>query len=175
MKKLFLITVLLVGLIQLNAQKYIRFGARERYYLSPDEKQMPIDSGVLQKYDFLNPDLKHQVPLNRYIKSSEYDLFIGLAIYDSPEQILDFYRKSKDYSILNLSEVKIKKNNYYFLFAKFAGQYNLKIIFKTKKSRYTVVMNYLSSNRELLEKFYYQKDIILKKIKKKYKNENKKN
>ncbi len=92
---------------------------------------------------------------------------MGLALYDSPESIVNYYNVSKDYSILIIDEVKIKKVVYYKIFAKFNGGYNFKLIFRTKKSFYTAVFNFFSYDREKIEEIWNQPDFFKRRFHKK--------
>ena len=169
MKKILFLTILL-GLANLTfAQKFVYIGKRQKFFLSDNEQTIALDKNIVKKYSVLDPDTIHQVPLQVYIKSDDYETFIGLAIYDSPQSIYNYYLTNTDYNILQQELVQTKKLSYYKILSKFNGQYNLKFIFVTKKSYFTVVVNYLSYNREILTHFFNDEKFIFAKLKIKYK------
>ena len=84
--------------------------------------------------------------------------------------MLNLYKKDvNNYSILQIDSVKVKKMFFYKVFAKYNGEYNYKIIFKTRKSQYTAVLNFVSDNRELLQEFYDDENFFKEKLHKKTK------
>ncbi len=169
MKKILFLTILL-GLANLTfAQKFVYIGNKQKFFLSDKEHLIQIDEDIVRKYSILDPDTIHQVPLQVYMKSEDYETFIGLAIYDSPQTIFNYYLANADYNVLQQNFVKTKKLSYYKILSKFNGQYNLKFIFVTKKSYFTVVVNYLSYNREILTHFFNDEKFIFAKLKIKYK------
>ena len=168
--KYILTIIILTFIISGYSQNKIRYGAKEKYYLSDDEKNHIIDDDVLDKYDLYNNDLEHQVPLQRFIKASNYNLYIGLAINDSPSSMMNLYKNDvNNYSILQIDSVKVKRKCFYKMYVKYNGEYNYKIIFKTQKSYYTVVLNFVSNNRELLQEFYDDTNFIKTKLHKRTK------
>lgn len=169
MKYLFSV-IFLTLLISGYSQEKVQIGAKEKYYLSADEKNLTIDDKILENYDPYNNNLEHQVPLQKYIKAPNYILYVGLAISNTSDETFDLYvADTLNYSILETSIVLVKKDVFYKIFCKYNGEYNYKIIFKTKKSHYTVVLNYVSNNRELLRSFYDDEDFFKKKLNKKVK------
>ncbi len=171
MKKylLFFLAVLLLT-FSTSAQNKVRYGKKEYYYLSGTEHQQGIDSLVLLKYNPYNLDINHQVPLNRYVVAKDYVLYVGLAVYNTPEEMNFLYMNDvNNYDVLKNDNFVFKNNFYYRILTKYNGEYNYKIIFKTKKSGYTVVLNYVSSNRELLTEFYDNEEFFKNKFHKKIK------
>lgn len=148
------------------AQDYIIFGAKAKYFLSQDEQITKIDSNVLAEYTPLNPDLVHQVPLNKFVIAKEYKLFIGLAIFDLPTSIVDFYKNNSDFEILKFETQINKRITYYKMLTSYDGFFDYKIIFLSKKTKYTAVFNFISSNYKILETYYNDPNFIIKKIKK---------
>jgi len=148
-----------------SAQDYFQFAAREKYYFSDNEKNLSIDTNVLRIYDLLNTDLVHQVPLNRYVEANKYNLYIGLAVFDLPESIIDYYKNNPEYEILLSDKQKIKKDTYYKLLCKLDNKYIYKVIFLTRKSKYTVVLNYVCDNYGFLKSLYFDKNFINSKLK----------
>lgn len=170
MKKLFIIlSIFILFSKTIFAQTHVQYGAKEKYILSNNEKKQPIDSTILLKYEPYNQDIEKQVPLQRYINAPEYDLFIGLAIFNTPEQMVDFYKNNKSYNIQIIDTIKIKKTYFYKIFSKYNDSYNLKIIFKSKKSYHTAILNFVSKDKKNLEKLndnkYLFKEKLCKKIK----------
>jgi len=170
MKKYLFLAVIIFLLPAVSlAQSYILYGAKEKYFNDSSEVSLSRDSIVLDKYSPYNNDLYHQVPLQKYIKSSNYDLFIGLALSDSPESILKTYTADTNYIILNVDTVKIKKVYFYRLFALYNGEFNYKIIFKSKKSYYTAVLNFVSKQKSVIESLYNDPLFFEKKLGRKIK------
>ena len=170
----YLLTLILVASIITGfSQKKVRYGAKEKYYLSDDEKQITIDDKILEEYDPYNNNLEHQLPLQRYIKAPNYKLYIGLALYDTPTSMMNLYKNDvNNYSILQIDSVKVKRKYFYKIYTKYNGEYNYKIIFKTRKSHYTTVLNFTSDNRELLQSFYDDPKFFKKKLHKRIKKNN---
>ncbi len=164
MRNFFLIIILFSNLSLFAQKKYVYYGAKEKYYLSSDEKNMQLDDNIIEDYNPFDPDTIHQVPLQRFIKTNTYKLFIGLAMFDTPQTLVDYYMSDKNYSILIIDEVKLHKTVFFKIFAKFNGLYNYKLIFRTKKSKFTVVFNYVSNDREILEDIWNQQDFFKQKL-----------
>ena len=169
MKKIVFIIFLLIITGTTYSQKFVYIGKRQKFFLSVNEQAIKLDKNIVKKYSVLDPDTIHQVPLQAFIKSDNYETFIGLAIYDSPQSIYNYYLTNSDYNILQQELVQTKKLSYYKILSKFNGQYNLKYIFVTKKSYFTVVVNYISDNREILTDFFNDEKFIFAKLKIKYK------
>lgn len=147
------------------AQNYLIFGAKAKYFLTQDEQISKIDSNVLAQYTPLNPDLVHQVPLNKFVIAKEYKLFIGLAVFDLPSSIVDFYKNNSDFEILKIESQIIKRKTYYKILAGYEGFFDYKIIFISRKTKYTVVFNFISPNYKILESYFNDPNFIIQKIK----------
>ena len=169
-KYLLLFLIIFLFIFSGFSQNKVRYGKKEYYYLSGTEHLQGVDSLVLLKYEPYNSDINHQIPLNRYIVAKDYVLYIGLAVYNSPEEIYYLYMNDvNNYDVLKNDDFVLKNDFYYRILTKYNGDYNYKIIFKTKKSAYTVVLNFVSSNRELLTEFYDNEDFFKNKFHKKIK------
>ncbi|MBN2890762.1 MAG: hypothetical protein JXL97_02755 [Bacteroidales bacterium] len=167
---LLLFSIIIISNSIAFSQTKVRYGNREYYYLNDSEQVKPIDSLVLINYDPYNNDITHQVPLNRYIIGEDYIVYIGLAIFDTPKQMFELYiNDENNHDILQTDVLVIKKDIFYKILTKYNGEYNYKIIFKTKKSNYTVVINFVSNNRELLNDFYNNSEFFNDKFHKKIK------
>ncbi len=165
-KTIYILLFFIFASLMSQSQQYILFGAKEKYYLSKAEKSSPIDSTIISDYAPLNPDLVHQVPLNKYIESNKYQLFIGLAVFDSPKKIINFYKNNSNLKILKSGQQKIKKVYFYKLLCKLNEAYIYKIIFITRKSKYTAVLNYVSKDYNTLKSLYDNANFINEKLKK---------
>lgn len=170
LKKINLVSaILIISSITLFSQNFVTYGAKEKYYLSIEENNIFVDSNVVNNYDEYNFSLDHQVPVQRYLKGANYELFIGLAVSDTPEEINIFYRNNSDYEILLSDTLNLKKRPLFKIFIKTKDKYLYKIIFKTRKSVYTTVFTYVSSNKQTLLNIYNDEKFFETKLNKKVK------
>lgn len=168
MKNIFIIT-LIFSCFLIKAQNPLVFGAKQLYFLSANEKQANRDSNALLLYKPFNNDLQHQIPLNLFIVATNYKLFIGLALNDSTNQIYSILTQKQSTRIIGKKDTIVNKVQFYEMFCYDNNYYNLKIIFKTKKTYYTAVLNYISTDSATIAEFYYDKNFILSKFGKKIK------
>ncbi len=167
-KNIFFVVFLLLS-VNLFAQKTVIFGAREKYYMAENEANIVIDSNILKKYDPYNNNLNHQVPLQRYINSPDYDLFIGLAVSDSPDSLLQFYMSDTNYNVLSVDTVVIRRKNYYKIFSEYNNMFNFKLIYKTRKTHYTAVLNFVSVSKNIIAQLFKNDEFFYQKFRKKVK------
>lgn len=168
MRKILLLFAFTACISNLFSQEKIRYGAKEFYYLEINERHAKIDDEVLGNYDIFNDNDEHQVPLNRYVIGENYVLYIGLAISDFPEEINELYCNS-DLKILRKEEVLVKRKIYYKLLLEIDELYCYRIIFKTRKSYHTVVLNFVSQDNEIVEQMFTDETFFKRKLNKKEK------
>jgi len=173
MKRIFLLSFLFFSVSTLSAQSYILFGAKEKYFLSKLEANLALDSIVVNNYDKYNFSLQHQVPLQKYVNSPDYNLYIGLALDDSPSDMMSFYLNYAQYEILLADTLKIKRKTIYKIFIKDKDKYLYKVIFKTKKTVYSAVLTYTSFDKNIIQNLYSDELFFENKFGKKYKIKNK--
>lgn len=171
MKKILSVFIIIAFLsINLFSQDFILYGAKERYYLNNVEVALPVDTAIVAKYDKYNFSLQHQVPIQRYISSPSYNLFIGLALNDTPSSIYEFYLNYNQYQILYSDTVFFKHKPVYKVFIKNKNEYLYKVIFKSRKSYYTAVLTFVGTERAIVENLYLDENFFLDKFRKKIKN-----
>ncbi|MBN2662899.1 MAG: hypothetical protein JXR68_04555 [Bacteroidales bacterium] len=173
MKKiLFSLIIIIITSLSLNlfSQNFILYGAKEKYFLNNLEASIAVDTLIVSKYDKYNFSLQHQVPIQRYISSTSYNLFIGLAINDTPSSILELYLNYNQYEILASDTLYFKRKPVYKVFIKNKNEYLYKVIFKSKKSYYTAVLTFVSFEKAIIENLYLDENLFLDKLRKKIKN-----
>ena len=91
----------------------VRFGISQKYKLNKDEHNVKLDDIIVKKYEnIINIDTLNY-PLNKYIVSKNYKIFIGVSFNSKTKDIVNFYQNNETYYVFdaNLSE---NENSMYF-------------------------------------------------------------
>lgn len=77
----------------------VRFGKSQKYSLSDNEHEVAISQGIVDHYEtIINIDTLNY-PLNKYIISNEYKVYIGVSFVNKSAEITNFYRNNETYTI----------------------------------------------------------------------------
>lgn len=85
--------------------KKVNFGTDLSYRLDSTETEGVIDSAVIETYFILNDVSAAQIPLNRYIVSDNYDLYIGMILNMTTEEL------KEEYSSIDSCFIEAKTSN----------------------------------------------------------------
>lgn len=83
----------------------VNFGTDLSYRLDSTETEGVIDSAVIETYFRLNDVSVAQIPLNRYIVSDKYDLYIGMILNMTTEEL------KEEYSSIDSCFIETKTSN----------------------------------------------------------------
>lgn len=160
MRKLFFITLLCVFLsnCKSNNENTLRFAYQEKYTLDTDEKNVALNKNITDEYEKFNGLSNLNIPLNKYIFSPDYKIFIGIAIQNNPLEIINAYKTDPT---LKIMEVKNYKNNLN-MFCKKNDDFAIKYIFTESKEKLPVIVNVVSKDSLLIKKMYDENKIIKK-------------
>ncbi len=166
MKKTIYILFILIVLSSCQSNKYLRFAIKEKYFLSENEKVLERTKTVITQYDKYNNNLEHQVPLEKCISASNYTIYFGIAINDTPQSMNKVYKQDKSHTIIKHQVDSTKKIIAYNFFVKKDADYNYKLIYKTaKRPVNTVVINLVSKDSSLVGNYFENKKIIFENLK----------
>ncbi|MDA3912546.1 MAG: hypothetical protein PF448_14425 [Bacteroidales bacterium] len=83
----------------------ISFGNNLSFQLDSMETEGEIDSSIIEKYFLYNDLPTAQIPLNRYVVSENYELFIGMIIGKSITDLAQVY-ETNDTAFLEMIETE---------------------------------------------------------------------
>jgi len=161
-----IIILLIILFSSCSTQKKISFAGREQYRLSENEVLSERSKPIVAEYDKYNNNLYHQVPLEKYVKATNYNLYFGLALSDTPETMNIVYLKDSTHTVFKHKIDSLNKITTYNFFAKRDDEFNYKIIYKTsKRPVLTVVINFTSQDSLLINNYYENNSEIFEKLK----------
>lgn len=153
----FILFLLLTSCAAKFAEGIERFAYKECYKLDKNEKLLPIDTIVSEKYSFMSELGKHQIPLNRAFQNINYETYIGLALNSNSENLYEDHLKTSD---LNIIQNRKDKNRFYLMFSK-NDVFVYRMIYNEPVQKVVVVMNFVSDNEKTITELYNQNDAFL--------------
>lgn len=161
MKKLFyLLTCLfLLSGCKSGDTRTVVFAFEEKYELSKDEINQPLIQPVVDEYERFLDLSDYNIPLNKYITSPTYRVFIGVAIENSLEQTTSYLTSKEKFKIIDTKKLA-KFTVTHFSFEDIAG---IRITYREKKKEMPIIIHILGNDKEIIKKMY-DEDSFVKKI-----------
>jgi hypothetical protein len=158
--KLFLITLSIITLLMfLSCTESVKFGISQKYYLNEKEKETFLDEYIVQKYkNIINVDTL-KVPLNKFITSKNYRVYIGVSFSSDANNLYSFYKND---SLFSFIDNHINTDNISIFFKK-GNAFFYSFIYDSQKDKYTYILT-LESDSLTVNHIYYD-DFLSKKIK----------
>ncbi len=146
----------------------VRFGRNAKYKLAPKEKEITPDYLTIKYYQSVfDRDTIHQIPINRVISGQNYVIYIGLAVFDTPQSIFEYLKNDTLLKPLKIDSLEIGKQKFYKLLQKKDSLEAYRLIFLNERTGATAVFT-ITGNKYLVENFYRDNTWIKDKIKLKY-------
>lgn len=118
----------------------VEMGASKYYRLDIQEKVFPLTQTAIDNFEALIRSISIELPLNRYIKSSQYELFVGVAMNDDIKTLIQKIQSDTTFHIIhtklvqNSSNYFISKNNLYLIGTVVEDKYPLILLAKSNDS-----------------------------------------
>lgn len=153
--------LLLILFISCKSSKndQVRFAFNEYFILSDNEKEFPLNDVIVNEYESYNGMEEINIPLNRYISSPEYKIYIAVAIENTLQQTVDLYL-----SDLATNVLESKNEKAISLFCKKSDLFAIKYLYEEKHQKLPVIINVVSKDSIKIKKLY-DENYIFKKIK----------
>ncbi|RAR51031.1 hypothetical protein [Flavobacterium lacus] len=161
MKNLFylLLCVFLLLSCKTGDTKTVVFAFEEKYELSKEEMNQPLIQSVVDEYERFLELSDYNIPLNKYITSPQYSVFIGVAIENSLIETTSYLSKKEKFTILETKDIdKITVNH----FSSDSAD-GIRISYTEKKKGMPIIIHILSKDKAIIKKLYDQ-DYFVKKI-----------
>ena len=160
MKKIiyFLFIILLLSCKSSTDSTNLRFAYKENYKIDDKEKTIALNKEIINEYEKINGDLKINLPLNRYIYSNYYKVYIAVAIENNIKEVAEAY--SNDGTLKLIDSKKI--DNYYNLFCKKNGLFLIKTLYNEKKENLPVILNLVGKDSLQIRTIYNENKLIEK-------------
>lgn len=153
MKKLFqplvIIFFAVVSCKSVNGKKSVQFAYKELYLLSDDELQKETDKIAVAEYEAFNGLPDYAIPLNRYIVSGSYKVYIGAAIQNKKDEIVSAFKGDSSFKIF-----KSKDTNAVSFFGKKGNLFAIKYIYEENVKKMPVIISLVSQDSLKLKKLY---------------------
>jgi ribosomal protein L7Ae-like RNA K-turn-binding protein len=152
---LFFIVILFFN-CKTNNEKTLQFAYNEKYKLDNSERTIALDKNIIEEYeeniglDSLN------VPLNKYILGENYKVFIGIALENNPQELVQEIQSDSSLKIFEINDYKTNAK----LFCKKNNYYQIKYLFTEKKENLPVLFNIVSTDSLLIKKLYNENKIL---------------
>jgi len=112
------------------------FGVSQKYILFQNEKQLPLDQLTVDIYESLINIDTLNVPINKFLKGTNYKVYIGVSFFNSTQKLFDIYSKDSSFSILSK---KITPNDISMFFLK-NGKCFYSHIYDSKNDKFAYVL-----------------------------------
>ncbi|MEM7659239.1 MAG: hypothetical protein AAF399_24170 [Bacteroidota bacterium] len=90
----------------------VHFGISQKYQLADQESEKALEKFIVDEYESFWQAFPYSTPLNKYIKGSNYQLFIGVSL-DAPIDTL--YQQLQDSERIHLTAERATTNGIDFL------------------------------------------------------------
>jgi len=143
-----LITIISISAF-FSCNSNVKFGISQEYKIGNDENENAIEKYIIDNYEYIiNVDTLN-IPLNKYIYSKKYKIYVGVSFKNKANELYQFYKKDTLYNIQNnreigntISIIFKKKNQYYYSF-----------LYDSQKDKYTYVLTLESDSTTVRNKF----------------------
>lgn len=144
-----LLNLLLFSLVLYSCSSGERFGLTQKYRLSDDEKSIPINQIIVDKYESVINIDTFNIPLNRAISALHHKTYIGVSFNASKETLYNKYASTPEY---NIFDQRISNDTTEFIFKTKERFFN-SLIYFSKKDKFTYVITLESDSAYVAEKF----------------------
>ena len=153
-----LISIIVIIIFIVSCSSSGHFGITQRYYLNKNETERPLDKFVVEKYEkIINIDTLN-IPLNKYITSKNYKVYIGIAFTTNTKELYNFYQNDTSYLFIK----KIISSNTANVFFKKHNEFYYSLFYNSNKDKFTYVLT-LESDSAFVEQCF-QGNFLLNKI-----------
>jgi len=150
--------LIFIILFFVSCSSSLRFGISQRYYIEKSETERPLDKFVLDKYEnIINIDTLN-IPLNKFIRSKQYKVYIGVSFSVKANALYSVYRQDTTFSFL---QDKVNKDTVSVYFKKY-NDYYYSLIYNSIKDNLTYILVMESDSVVVKNKF--KDDFLIKKI-----------
>ena len=118
----------------------VEIGVNRHYCLDKGEKKLELTSLVKSRYSFLVDSLGAEIPLNRFVKSNRYQVFIGVVMNNNVKILNDKIVADRTVEVLDEKLVNgyksyfLKKKDIYYFSLIVEDDYPLLILTQGKDS-----------------------------------------
>jgi len=161
MKKLFFLLSFFLFILGCKSgdDKNVVFAFEEKYELSKDEINRPLVKTIVDEYEKFLDLSDFNIPLNKYITTPNYVVYIGIAIENSFLETTNYLSKKEKFTILETKNIKNVTVNHFVN----GSTFGIRISYKEKKKGMPIIIHILSKDKELVKKLY-DEDYFVKKI-----------
>jgi len=126
-----------------------KFGVTQRYYLEQGETERALDKFIVEKYaNLINVDTLN-VPLNKFINSKNYKVYIGVSLNAKANKLHSFYKND---TLFRFIESRIAKDSISMFFKK-KNEFYYSLIYNSQKDNYTYILTLESDSTTINNKF----------------------
>lgn len=146
-KQILLIVVLIILISACSTSG--RFGVSQKYNLDKNEREIQLNNLIIQNYETLINIDTLNFPLNKYILSKKYNVYIGVSFYSKAKEIPAIYQNDSSYLFyIN----NIEENNASILFKK-ENTFCYSYIFDDKSDKLTYFLTLTADSATVNSKF----------------------
>jgi len=158
-KTVFIVIIFFSITLLLSCSSSGRFGVSQKYYLEQGENERVLDKFLVDKYEkIINIDTLN-VPLNKFINSKNYKVYIGVSFSTNAINLYSFYKKD---TLFRFLEKRIA-NDSISLFFKKQNEFYYSFIYNSQKDKFTYILTLESDSTTVNKK--YNDNFLPKKIK----------
>ena len=154
------ICLLVITMFACTNKSIVKFGNDEEFQLSNNELQKKITKNVVYQYNQTINGIRSQIPLNKYISSKTYNIYIGIVSNSTMDSIVNNFKQLEN-PIKLYSIKKVKEN--YTLFYKNNDFFVYSTLFVSPKDKTMYIINYTTQD-SLNASNAFNKNDILKRI-----------
>lgn len=148
-KSIIIVIVFIYSFLLLSCSSVGKFGYSQRYFLEQGETERELDKSLVEKYEkIINIDTLN-VPLNKYINSKKYKVYIGVSFNANANKLYLFYKKD---SLFTFIQNRIS-NDSITLFFKKQNEFYYSLIYNSQKDKFTYILTLESDSSTVNNKF----------------------
>lgn len=160
MKKINILLILLLCFTFTACNKSISFGVSQKYYLTENEQEYSLDNLIVKKYENLINIDSLNVPLNKYIFSKKYNVYIGVSFSVPANKLADIYKNNEKYQII---ESQNESNAVNLFFSK-ENEFFYSYIYDSSKDKLTYILTLETDSANVKHK--YEQNFLKQKLQK---------
>lgn len=142
-----------------GGHEVLDYAHNERYLLDKNETSLPITKTIVKENEYINSGLDISLPINKYVKSKEYNLFLNIALENNMNELISAFEKDSTSIVF----FKKQQNPFNVLFQKKDSFFIYRTLYLEKEYNIPIVMTYYSKDSIEIKKLY-DKNSAIKKI-----------
>lgn len=130
----------------------VRFGISQKYQMAEGERQGPLDGRIVSKYEsVINVDTLN-LPLNKFIYTTGYKVYIGVSFSVRSQELLNLYSSKPAYRVI---DQQTTDQGVMFTFAK-SGEFFYSYLFDAPDDQLTYLLTLEADSATVQSKFNSQ-------------------